>query len=185
MIILVMGGSGSGKSEFAEQCCMQLKAKNRYYLATMQVFDEESRSRVARHRRMRSDKGFQTIEQPTHLEQVDLLPDSTVLLECLSNLAANEMFDPQGRGSESDQVIAAGLRRLAGQVRHLVIVSADIFADGVEYDAQTKAYQRLLAKLNAAAAELADEVYEVVCKIPICVKKRECMVNDMGCSKAF
>ena len=65
------------------------------YLATMQIFDEEGRDRVERHRNLRKGKGFFTIEQPTGiscvLEKMET-EDRTVLLECISNLTANEMF---------------------------------------------------------------------------------------------
>ena len=92
MIILVTGGSGSGKSEFAENCCMKLPAVEKRYIATMQAFDEESRARIRKHQRARSGKGFATIEQGTHLEEVSLPKECTALLECMSNLVANEMF---------------------------------------------------------------------------------------------
>lgn len=72
MIVLVIGGSGSGKSEFAENICMELPAEEKRYIATMQAFDEESRARIAKHRKARSGKGFETIEQGTHLETVCL-----------------------------------------------------------------------------------------------------------------
>ena len=51
-------------------------------------------AKVARHHRMRQGKGFTTIEQPTELEQAasQMEPEAAVLLECMSNLAANEMF---------------------------------------------------------------------------------------------
>ena len=63
MIILVTGGSGSGKSEFAENCCMKLPAVEKRYIATMQAYDEESRARIRKHQNARSGKGFSTVEQ--------------------------------------------------------------------------------------------------------------------------
>lgn len=49
----------------------------------------------------------------------------------------------------------------------LVVVGNDLFSDGAEYDAEMMEYLRNLAALNCAAAAMADEVYEVVCGIPI------------------
>ena len=97
---MVIGGSGSGKSEFAETICMELPAEKKCYIATMQAFDEESRARIAKHRKARSGKGFETIEQGTHLEAVCLPGGCTALLECMSNLVANEVFAPEGRGAD-------------------------------------------------------------------------------------
>ena len=64
MIKLVYGGSGSGKSSFAEQLLLSSKAERKYYLATMQVYDDEGRAKVLRHQEMRAGKGFVTIKQP-------------------------------------------------------------------------------------------------------------------------
>lgn len=46
MMILVTGGSGSGKSAFAEDCVVSFGKTDRIYIATMYPFDEESRKRV-------------------------------------------------------------------------------------------------------------------------------------------
>ena len=54
MLILVSGGSASGKSEFAEGLVTASGLETRAYLATMQVWDAESERRVERHRRMRA-----------------------------------------------------------------------------------------------------------------------------------
>ena len=53
MLILVTGGSASGKSEYAEQCITMLhKGKNTLlYLATMQPYGEEGAARVEKHRK--------------------------------------------------------------------------------------------------------------------------------------
>ena len=50
MMILVTGGSGSGKSAFAEETVLSLGEARRIYIATMQAFDEESHRRIRRHR---------------------------------------------------------------------------------------------------------------------------------------
>ena len=39
-----------------------LEKTDRIYIATMYPFDEESRKRVQRHRKMRQGKGFETVE---------------------------------------------------------------------------------------------------------------------------
>ena len=66
MMILVTGGSGSGKSAFAEDCVVSFGKTDRIYIATMYPFDEESRKRVQRHRKMRQGKGFETVEVKQH-----------------------------------------------------------------------------------------------------------------------
>ena len=63
MFHVVTGGSGSGKSAFAEQCILDCQGSKRIYIATMYPFDEESYRRIARHRAMRAEKKFTTIER--------------------------------------------------------------------------------------------------------------------------
>ena len=91
MLTLVTGGSGSGKSAFAEDRVLSFGEAKRIYIATMHPFDEESHKRIERHRKMRAGKGFETVECYTGLKKVRLPEsdkDRVVLLECMSNLAA-------------------------------------------------------------------------------------------------
>lgn len=95
MLTLVVGGAASGKSAYAE-CLVLQTALPRYYLATMQVWDAECAARVEKHRRMRAEKQFETLECPLHLGTVHLPARGTALLEDLGNLTANELYDPAG-----------------------------------------------------------------------------------------
>ena len=129
MIHLVIGGSGSGKSEYAENLLEDSPGK--YYIATMQVYDAEGRKKVARHQRLRAGKGFQTIEQTRDIHKAAEIivrdrkqTENAALLECMSNLVANEMFggeteDSASRMSETEredflvEKVTGGIRTLA------------------------------------------------------------------------
>ena len=167
MMILVTGGSGSGKSAFAEDCVLALGEKKRIYIATMFPFDEESKKRVARHRNMRKGKGFETVECYTGLKNVRIDKNSTVLLECMSNLAANEMFEEKGAGEKTVEAVLEGIKKLSSQVRHLVIVTNEIFSEAASYEGDTIRYQEYLGIINQNIGKMADEVVEVVYGIPI------------------
>ena len=52
-----------------------------------------------------------------------------------------------------------------------MVVTNELFSDGVRYDPETAAYLELLAGLNRAIAAKADQVYEVVCGIPVAWKE--------------
>ena len=82
MMIVVTGGSGSGKSAYAERQILQLGDMPRYYIATMENRDDESQKRVDRHRAMRADKRFETVECPYDLDGVRLKQTGAVLLVC-------------------------------------------------------------------------------------------------------
>ena len=170
--VIVIGGSGSGKSAYAEQCILDFGGTRRVYIATMQPFGAEGQARIARHRKMRAAKKFSTIECYTNLKEVELEPGSDVLLECMSNLTANEIFDPSGAGkARTEEEILAGVSRLAHQARNLVLVTNEIFSDGYRYEEETMEYQRILGNINVRLAEMADCVTEVVYGIPVRIKK--------------
>ena len=95
MMILLTGGSGCGKSSFAERLCMEMPLP-RYYIAAMKPYGEGGMEKVERHRKMRAGKGFETFECYTEMEKLTLPACGTTLLECVCNLTANEMFDETG-----------------------------------------------------------------------------------------
>lgn len=201
MITLIIGGSGSGKSAYAEDYVLAAAADlPKYYIATMQVYDAEGERKVERHRRLRAGKGFVTIEQPTDIgkagikiagnawneqekgdiHEVDGMDapkeekqGGVALLECMSNLVANEMFSGE-QMQETDAVVrrvTEGIEALAKQqLTHLVIVSNNVFEDGIAYDASTLRYIEVLGRINTRLADLADHVVEVVVGIPVTVK---------------
>lgn len=174
MLILVTGGSGSGKSAYAEQQVLFLGGMKRYYIATMRCRDEESRKRIARHRAMRREKQFETIECPVHLERVLPEEGSTALLECMSNLTANEFFDGAAHTPEEvAERIVKGVEALLGRCRHVVVVTNEIFSDGAQYEKETRDYMQCLGTINRALAERADRVVEVVCGIPVTLKQEK------------
>ncbi len=173
MILLIIGGSGSGKSEYAEKRCVDL-AKNAgsrlFYIATMEPYDKESQKRIARHRRMRQDKHFTTIECYTKLETLTFEPTDTVLLECVSNLTANEMYSANGRKQNVAAVVLDGIQKIVKQAANVIIVGNNVFDDGIEYDTSTMEYLKQMAIIQNQTANIADEVIEVVCSIPIIQK---------------
>jgi len=215
MIELVYGGSGSGKSEFAEKLILESECESRFYIATMKIFDGEGKKRVERHRKLREKKNFITIEETNESKNLENAAEkikkmsfgknlgdsfgfgggnlggifelksgkspeikkSAVLVECLSNLLANEMFLPDGKilsSGEAVKKVVSGLKSLfsAGDfISEIVLVSNNIFDDGLDYDEATKSYMEALAKINAFAAKNADKVFEVVAGISLEIPK--------------
>lgn len=228
MFVLVVGGSGSGKSAYAEELAVSLSSPGmeRYYLAAMQVFDQEGQRRVERHRTLRQGKGFLTIEQPAQIHRAAGkmgAGDKVALLECISNLTANEMFPQEsarpagdtgqkpgngmhlqetaqpagdtgqkpGNGmhlqetaqpaGDTAQAYPRPCRQVAKEIidsiglleretTHLVVVSNNVFEDGVCYDKATMEYIRAMGLVNQSLAKSADRVVEVVAGIPVILK---------------
>ncbi len=179
MMTLVIGGSGSGKSAYAEETALGLLRKKKetlLYLATMRILDAEGQKKANRHRKNRSGKGFLTLEQPLDIIRVleNLKSgEGIVLLECISNLAANEMFAKETPGTKEQvtEKIVREVEALRNHVTHLVVVSNNVFEDGVVYDADTMEYIEAMGGINQRLASMADRVVEVVVGIPVILKE--------------
>lgn len=171
MIHLITGGSGSGKSRYAEQQILELGDATRIYLATMYPKDAESHKRIEKHQFRRHNMNFTTIEQPTRLGEVTIPEGSNVLLECVSNLLANEMFMPGQSGIHSVNAVIDGIEHIHSQCRNLVIVTNEVFSDGVRYENMTHIYMEFLGLINQHLGRMADLVTEVVYGVPIPVKR--------------
>lgn len=167
MMILITGGSKSGKSRIAEDLLLGIDRK--IYLATMEPFGEEAAAAISRHRKMREGKGFETIEKSVDIHEIEL-PDNVggVLVECLSTLCANEMFS----GNEQNPVekILCGIKLLREKTQRLVIVTSNVSCDGIEYSFETQNYIRVLGEMNRKIAEISDIVIESVFGIPVTLK---------------
>lgn len=163
------GGAASGKSRYAEDLLCALSGEGpRIYLATMEAMDEESRARVRRHRALRQNKGFSTLECPRDLDGLTIPVGSSVLLEDLGNLWANELFSPSGFDPDGALLrTAEGLERLSVQAQNLVVVSADVFGEEVPCSPETAVYLDGLARLHRLAAGRCGRVIEVVCGLPV------------------
>ena len=205
MLHIVYGGSASGKSSYAESFAMSLQGRL-LYIATMYPYkwntteiDPETMQRIERHRAMRADKGFDTVECYRHVEHIVAKRQDVLLLECMSNLLANEMYlepdsDDGGLAETMSEVektgvgmsetlspvskkIVQALVNLSTRVQDVVIVTNDVFSDGgsLTYDESTREYVKNLAEINCALAREAATVTEVVCGIPVIVKKNHPM----------
>lgn len=171
MFTLITGGSGSGKSEFAEDLATSYPNQNRIYIATMYPYDEECQRKINRHIDMRKLKNFHTLECYYGLKDRIIPPNATVLLDCLSNLVANERYMNEESKDFLVKNIIDGVKNIIAVSKHVILVTNEIFSDGVEYDMETIQYLKDLGTLNCSLAAIADEVIEVVYSIPIYHKK--------------
>ena len=203
MLYIVTGGSGSGKSEFAEKLTLMLKSKDGlktgvdgdidggsdgklWYVATMKplAYDVEMKKRILRHQNMRAGKGFDTIECYENIGQLQFCGADTVLMECMSNLLANEMYGVKGcitgvnfssdNASESarelvKKYIVEPIVSISRQVKNLVVVTNEVFNDGrlYEYHTETRLYIELIGCINQELVAHANGFVEVFCGIPL------------------
>lgn len=155
MLILVLGPNGSGKSAYAEQLLCRAEG-SRFYVATMIPHGPQGAARVERHLAQRQGKGFTTLELPYRVGQADIPPEGAVLLEDVSNLLANRMFQQGGTAAQALEDI----RALHGRCRVLVAVTiSGLEADA--YEGETRDYIHALHELNQQLLDMADVAVEL------------------------
>lgn len=169
MIIMLYGGSACGKSELAEELCQRLGGRT-LYVATMRPYGAEAQARIERHRQLRAGKGFDTMEYYNDLRHMGLPQEKSydnLLLECAGNVVATGLFEFGLSPGRVLRGVMEGIRGLHRQVGRLLIVTNDIFADGVAYEEGTTRYLACMAEINQNMAQLSDVLIEVVCGLPL------------------
>lgn len=153
MFTLIIGQNNSGKSSHAESLIADLNSNKRYYIATMIPYGEEGKERVKKHLKMRENLDMETVEDP-YLEHLEYIKeDADVLLEDVSNLVANLVFE---KGISNRDEIIKLICELRDKSRNLVAVSiSGIISEG--YDKETADYISLLNDVNRELDSIADK----------------------------
>ncbi len=165
-VTLVLGGVRSGKSAFAER--LTLRAARPVYLATAEIFDEEMRARVERHR-ARRDARWSTLEEPIDLAgaiERAAAPEAAVLVDCLTVWLGNLLH----HGADLDAAVGALLESLAAPAGPVVLVSSEVGLGGVPDNALARAFADRAGELNQAVARCAADVYLTVAGIATALK---------------
>jgi adenosylcobinamide kinase/adenosylcobinamide-phosphate guanylyltransferase len=175
-IVLVVGGCRSGKSAYA-QALAEAIAPDRLFVATCAVIDEELRTRVARHRAARRDRGWETVE-----EQLDLAGalrrwrrQGVVLVDCVTLWINNLLYAAQQQNRPWDEAEAADrcrevLDAAAGCDGTVIFVSNEVGMGIVPESPAARRYRDLVGRANQVIAARADRVTLVSCGIPLPLK---------------
>jgi adenosylcobinamide kinase/adenosylcobinamide-phosphate guanylyltransferase len=173
VLILVTGGSRSGKSRFAQQIAEQQPGPHAY-VATAQALDEEMRQRIEAHRRSRPP-GWTLIEEPIDVPGAlrrAARAGATVILDCvtlwMSNLLLADGRFGEGQAETAAQRLLAAARE--GPAGTVIVVTNEV-GSGVVPDAPLgRRFRDCAGRANEVIARGADEVYLLVSGIPVRVK---------------
>ena len=181
MIILLVGGSKSGKSMSAQRYSKTLENKEGalYYLATMKPSDLEDTKRIERHLLERKGWGFITIEKDKDLKDIvyKLNNKDTILLDSITSLVTNEMFCGDNFFSNVSDKIYKDINLISKRVENLIIVTDYLFSDGIIYDNYTEIFRREMGRININLAKVSDVVIEYAFNNEIIHKGRKVIRN--------
>ncbi|WP_170333442.1 bifunctional adenosylcobinamide kinase/adenosylcobinamide-phosphate guanylyltransferase [Ruegeria arenilitoris] len=165
-LTFVLGGAASGKSAFAEQLVV-LSNKNRIYIATSQVFDDEMRDKVQRHIVQRGE-GWETVEAPFDLGPAlaDLTPDHICLIDCATMWLTNHLLAE----NDLEQAQSALLQALKSCRAPIVIVSNEVGHGIVPDNALSRRFREAQGRLNIGLAAQADLAVQVTAGLPLVLK---------------
>ncbi|MBR6539995.1 MAG: bifunctional adenosylcobinamide kinase/adenosylcobinamide-phosphate guanylyltransferase [Bacteroidales bacterium] len=180
-IILVTGGQRSGKSTYAEKMALDLSGDNKcVYMATAKVWDDEFAKRVALHKQRRGEQWI-NIEEEKFLSKHNVA-GKVVLVDCVTLWSTNFFFgistsQENESSGEKGNVVKRSLEavkdefdKFTQQDATFVFVTNEIGLSGVSENKIQRQFTDLLGWLNQYIASKADEVYFMVCGIPIKIK---------------
>jgi adenosylcobinamide kinase / adenosylcobinamide-phosphate guanylyltransferase len=182
-LIFVTGGARSGKSSFAESLSCKIARDyggELHYIATCRPADDEMRNRIYRHQQEReeSTSEWKTWECPTDMKRLVLFlkKEDIVLLDCLTILLTNELFQDEHSWKHNDfqeqvmESILTGIEAVEQKVQAFVIVSNDVLNENIIDRSLVQTYGRLLGCLHQQIVKKARKAFLVESGIPVLMK---------------
>lgn len=181
-MILVTGGARSGKSAHVEGLVARQYSQV-LYIATSTLTDDEMAARIARHRAQRPAH-WRTLEGYRDLgalirEQAQ--PGEAVIVECITTLLANLLYDESG-GADPDTLDFAPLEAfLHQQIDGLIdacqqsgmpvyIVTNELGMSITPENRLARHFVDIAGRVNQRLAQAAEEVWLVVSGIGVKIK---------------
>jgi adenosylcobinamide kinase/adenosylcobinamide-phosphate guanylyltransferase len=188
-LILILGGTRSGKSTYAEELAKQLGRDDVLYVATSEIKDEEMHQRVEKHRATRP-QAWRTVEAPNRLgERIsqNLNDEKVVLIDCLTLFVSNTLlettapledaFDPPSGDPFDPEIEDRLMQEMEVLVKtyrqssvDMIVVSNEVGLGLVPPYELGRAYRDILGRANQYIASQADEVVFLVAGVPMKLK---------------
>lgn len=190
-IVMITGGSRSGKSTFAQQLAESF-SETRTYIATCPVIDGEMADRIEKHRRDRQDRRWHTIEEEIDLagaldqgmregigkKEVEKKKEGVILVDCLTLWINNLLYQAEKRDaslSEADIIAASQevLRAARSCEGAVIFVSNEVGLGIVPDHFSGRLFRDLAGRCSQVFAREADAVVFMVSGIPMWIKGKE------------
>jgi adenosylcobinamide kinase/adenosylcobinamide-phosphate guanylyltransferase len=169
MLAFVIGGIKSGKTKFALKKAEKLNNGKLYYIATARAVDEEMKERIEKHKRERGEKWI-TIEEPIEVDRVlKAIPKgSVIIIDCLTTWLTNLLIENYDVEEKTNKLIDILLKTKTDL--DLFLVSNEVGLSIIPDNPLGRKFIDLSGNLHQKVAQIADEVYFILCGCEIKVK---------------
>ncbi|HVO66181.1 MAG TPA: bifunctional adenosylcobinamide kinase/adenosylcobinamide-phosphate guanylyltransferase [Syntrophales bacterium] len=175
-IILITGGSRSGKSTYA-QTLAESVAGIRTYVATCPIIDEEMEKRIRKHREMRHASAWQTIEETKDLTGAlkRAMGSRVILVDCLTLWVNNLMYEAELQGKDITEediaMLCKGIIEVCNDLPGTVIfVTNEVGMGIVPENPASRLFRDLTGRCNQMIADRADAVTFMISGLPVNIK---------------
>lgn len=167
MIVLVTGGTRSGKSRYAQQRAKHL-TDNPVYVATARIWDDDFKERIIRHQQERGSE-WSNYEAEKYISALSLT-DRVVVIDCVTLWLTNFFVDHQQNIDHALQEFQQEIDKLAAQQAAFIVITNEI-GMGLHADTDVgRKFVDLQGWANQYIASKAEEVIFMVSGIPLQVK---------------
>ena len=178
-VIMVTGGSRSGKSVLAEKKAKEYGERSVLYIATAIATDEDMQERIRIHQERR-DSQWGTYEGYRDLGDVIRETEkNTILLDCVTVLITNILFEEERDfdtiSKEEIAAIEADVMKELGNIikgardgnKNLIVVTNELGMSMVSSYRLGRIFTDMAGKANQLIASLSEEVYISISGIPL------------------
>ncbi len=178
-VIMVTGGSRSGKSVLAEKKAKEYGERSVLYIATAIPTDEDMQERIRIHQERR-DSQWGTYEGYRDLGDVIRETEkNTILLDCVTVLITNILFEEERDfdtiSKEEIAAIEADVMKELGNIikgardgnKNLIVVTNELGMSMVSSYRLGRIFTDMAGKANQLIASLSEEVYISISGIPL------------------
>lgn len=171
-ITLILGGTRSGKSRFAQELAEE-SGNALVYIATAEAFDAEMADRIDRHKKDRGPQ-WQTVEETTDIAAMiaaHSAPQVTILIDCLTIWLSNLMLGPADKELDietAQEQLAGALTKARGPV---ILVSNEVGSGIVPDSALGREFRDEAGRMNQRIAAAAGDVALITAGLPLWLKR--------------
>jgi len=172
---LIVGGARSGKSRFAQELA-EKTGKAVLFVATAEAGDEEMSRRIEKHRKPAAWRTLEATDNLSGRISREISGEGVVIIDCITLLVNNITGGHINRGSEglTEEKVTAEISELIECIdqtdARFIIVSNEVGLGLVPANKLGRFYRDILGRANQLLARRADEVYLMVCGLPVAIK---------------